>query len=62
LKLLVRGLKGEAESEAIARALQATKGNRKEAARLLNISGRALQYKIRRYGIERGPNLRPTDP
>jgi len=60
LKLLVRGLKGEAEKEAIAGALQETKWNRKEAARLLNISCRALQYKIQRYGIERGANLRPT--
>jgi two-component system, NtrC family, response regulator AtoC len=60
LKSLVRGLKGEAERGAIAHALEETKWNRKEAARLLNISCRALHYKIQRYGIERGAGLRPT--
>ena len=58
LKALVRGLKGEAESKAIAATLQATKWNRKEASRRLNISYKALLYKIQRYGIERGPRLR----
>jgi two-component system, NtrC family, response regulator AtoC len=53
LKSLVRNLKGEAEREAISRALQQTKWNRKEAARLLNISYKALLYKIQRYKLDR---------
>jgi two-component system response regulator AtoC len=54
LKSLVRSLKDEAEAEAIARTLEQTKWNRKEAARILNISYKALLYKTRQYGIE-GP-------
>ena len=54
LKSLVRSLKDEAEAEAIARALEQTNWNRKEAARILNISYQALLYKTRQYGIE-GP-------
>jgi two-component system, NtrC family, response regulator AtoC len=53
LKSLVRGLKDEAEMEAISRALEETKWNRKRAAQLLSISYKALLYKIRQYGIER---------
>lgn len=53
LKSLVRGLKDEAEMEAIGKALERTKWNRKEAARLLNISYKALLYKIRQYGLEK---------
>jgi two-component system, NtrC family, response regulator AtoC len=52
LKSLVRGLKDEAEMEAISRALEETKWNRKQAAKLLSISYKALLYKIRQYGIE----------
>lgn len=52
LKTLVRGLKDEAEIQAISDALEQTKWNRKEAARMLNISYKALLYKIRQYGIE----------
>jgi len=54
LKGLVRSLKDEAEAEAITRTLEQTNWNRKEAARLLNISYKALLYKTRQYGIE-GP-------
>ncbi len=54
LKRLVRSLKDEAEAEAITRTLEQTNWNRKEAARLLNISYKALLYKTRQYGIE-GP-------
>jgi two-component system response regulator AtoC len=39
------------ESELIARALEATGGNRTRAARLLEISHRALLYKIKEYGL-----------
>jgi DNA-binding NtrC family response regulator len=49
LKLLVRNAKGEAERGAIAHALEETHWNRKAAARLLNISYRALLYKIQEY-------------
>ncbi len=49
LKLLVRNAKGEAERGAIAHALEQTHWNRKAAARLLNISYRALLYKIQEY-------------
>jgi DNA-binding NtrC family response regulator len=54
LKSLVRGLKDEAEREAIARTLERTRWNRKEAARRLGISYKALLYKIRRYSIDQG--------
>ncbi len=54
LKSLVRGLKDEAEMEAISDALNKTNWNRKQAARLLNISYKALLYKIRQYRLEDG--------
>ena len=51
LKLLVRNAKGEAERGAIAQALEQTHWNRKAAAGLLNISYRALLYKIQEYHL-----------
>jgi two-component system response regulator AtoC len=39
------------EAEMIRKALAATGGNRTHAARLLEISHRALLYKIKEYGI-----------
>ena len=51
LKSLARTAKDEAEAEAIARALQETNWNRKQAAAMLQISYKALLYKIRQYGI-----------
>jgi two-component system response regulator AtoC len=39
------------ERDAIVRALSATKGTRREAARLLQVSLRTLFYKLRRYGL-----------
>ena len=39
------------EAEMIRRALRATGGNRTHAARLLEISHRALLYKIKEYGL-----------
>lgn len=51
LKLLVRNAKGEAERSAIAHALEETHWNRKAAARLLNVSYRALLYKIQEYHL-----------
>jgi len=52
LKSIVRNLKDEAEIKAIGEALKHTKWNRKAASRLLNISYKALLYKIREYGLE----------
>src|SRR3954468_21497235 len=53
LKGLVRGVKDEAEIEAIGKALEETNWNRKKAALLLKISYKALLYKIRQYDIQR---------
>jgi len=49
LKSLVRSVRQEAERGAIAGALEQTHWNRKAAARLLQISYRALLYKINEY-------------
>jgi two-component system response regulator AtoC len=54
LKALVRGLKDEAESEAIADALEKTHWCRKDAARMLGISYKALLYKIRQFNLDTG--------
>jgi len=51
LKSLGRSAKDEAEAEAIARVLEETNWNRKQAAAVLMISYKALLYKIRQYGI-----------
>jgi two-component system response regulator AtoC len=40
------------EADLIRRALQRTSGNRTRAAELLDLSPRALLYKIREYGLE----------
>jgi two-component system, NtrC family, response regulator AtoC len=53
LKALVRSLKDETEIEAINATLTRTKWNRKEAARQLQISYKALLYKIRQYQLDR---------
>lgn len=42
----------ESEKEAIIRALIQTKGVKKEAAELLGISRRAIQYKSKKYGLD----------
>jgi two-component system, NtrC family, response regulator AtoC len=52
LKRMVRGLKADAELEAIARILEKTNWNRKKASTELNISYKALLYKIKQYGIQ----------
>jgi two-component system response regulator AtoC len=51
LKSLARSAKDEAEAEAITQALDQTNWNRKQAAAILQISYKALLYKIRQYGI-----------
>jgi transcriptional regulator with PAS, ATPase and Fis domain len=56
LKSLVRSLKDQAEGEAIRRTLEQTNWNRKTAATMLNISYKALLYKIRQYGLEPPPH------
>jgi DNA-binding NtrC family response regulator len=52
LKQMVRNVKGEAEAAVIAQALEETRWNRKAAARNLQISYKALLYKIKNYGLE----------
>ena len=42
----------EAERQAIRLALQATRGNKSEAARLLQVDYKTLHLKIKRYGLE----------
>jgi DNA-binding NtrC family response regulator len=51
LKSLARNAKDEAEAQAITQALEQTNWNRKQAAVILQISYKALLYKIRQYGI-----------
>jgi len=60
LKALVRSLKAEAEMEAIADALEKTNWSRKEAARLLGISYKALLYKMRQFKLDTGRGSRPA--
>jgi two-component system nitrogen regulation response regulator GlnG len=42
----------EAERQAIRLALQATHGNKSEAARLLRVDYKTLHLKIKRYGLD----------
>jgi two-component system, NtrC family, response regulator AtoC len=51
LKRLVRGIKGDAESSVIAGVLEETGWNRKAAANDLQISYKALLYKIKQYEL-----------
>lgn len=51
LKVLVRTVKEEVEKQAIRLALDQYNGNRRDAAKALNISTKALLQKQRRYGI-----------
>ena len=50
-QLSLRRARRRAEIEVIRRALEATGGNRTQAAQLLRISHRALLYKIKDYGL-----------
>ena len=47
----LRGLKAQAENQAIREVLARTGWNRKRAAQLLRISYRGLLYKIQQYNI-----------
>lgn len=51
LKSIVQRGKARIETEAITNTLRETLGNRQRAASILNISDRALLYKIQQYGI-----------
>jgi transcriptional regulator with AAA-type ATPase domain len=51
LKALVRSLKDDAEAKEIQRALDDSNWNRKVAAADLNISYKALLYKIKQHGL-----------
>ncbi len=64
LKALVRGLKDEAEMEAIADALEKTRWCRKDAAKMLGISYKALLYKMRQFNLDspRGQRSRTAAP
>ena len=44
----------EAERQAIRLALQATQGNKSQAARLLRVDYKTLHLKMKHYGIEAG--------
>lgn len=61
LKALVRSLKDEAEMEAIAEALEKTNWSRKEAARVLGISYKALLYKMRQFKLDSGRGSRAAN-
>jgi hypothetical protein len=56
----VRGLKDEAEMEAIADALDKTNWCRKDAAKMLGISYKALLYKMRQFNLDSGRGSRST--
>ena len=51
LKHIVRGVKGNAESVVIAQTLEEHHWNRSAAARELQISYKALLYKIKQYNL-----------
>ena len=62
LKALVRGLKDEAEMAAIAEALEKTNWCRKDAAKMLGISYKALLYKMRQFNLDTGRSPRTAGP
>jgi DNA-binding NtrC family response regulator len=51
LKPKLRRVKEKIERQAIAEALAVTKGNRRKAAELLDISYRSILAKTKRYGF-----------
>jgi two-component system response regulator AtoC len=56
--LSIKRASRRSEEALIRRALQKTRGNRTRAAELLEISHRALLYKIKEYGISVGRDTR----
>ena len=59
LKHLVRNVKGSAEAAAIAKSLERSGWNRKAAANDLEISYKALLYKIKQYNLTPSRTARP---
>ena len=57
LKAISRKAAMQAEREVIQRTLERTHWNRKMAARLLDISYKALLYKIKECSLDRPPSL-----
>jgi DNA-binding NtrC family response regulator len=53
-------LKDEAEMEAIADALEKTRWCRKDAAKMLGISYKALLYKMRQFNLDTPRSRRAT--
>jgi DNA-binding NtrC family response regulator len=62
LKHLVRNLKGGAEAVAIAQSLERSGWNRKAAACELQISYKALLYKIKQYNLSPPPRRPESVP
>src|SRR5256885_1971088 len=54
LKELAQAATVDAEGRAIRTALQATRGNKSEAARLLRVDYKTLHLKMKQYGISAG--------
>ena len=54
LKELAQAATADAEGRAIRTALQATRGNKSEAARLLRVDYKTLHLKMKQYGISAG--------
>ena len=61
LKEIANRAAAEAERQAIRLALQATRGNKSEAARFLRVDYKTLHLKIKRYGLEAG-EFRTSSP
>ena len=55
LKEIAEAAAADAERRAIHRVLQATSGNKSEAARLLRTDYKTLYRKMKQYGIDAGP-------
>ena len=59
LKELAGRAAAEAERQAIRLALQATRGNKSEAARLLRVDYKTLHLKMKRYALDASDFLAP---
>ncbi|PYN19199.1 MAG: Fis family transcriptional regulator, partial [Candidatus Rokuibacteriota bacterium] len=55
LKVIAEAAAADAERRAIHQVLQATRGNKTEAARLLRTDYKTLHRKMKQYGIDAGP-------
>jgi len=61
LRSLIKNVRGEAEKNAIAAALQKTGWNRKAAARMIKVSYRSLLYKIDEYHLRPSNTQKPPE-